>query len=178
MKKIFFYFIVFSLWTGCTAKKPQDVSPTVEEDLQDSTYLHLVDMIYPSPQTAWQEQENRLLEYAIQENWPVRRDTSGYFYAILDHGSGERLKWADPIRLEYETILTDGSVADSSYKRGKPLNSYVGNLATGLNQALKHFSRGDRGCVLLPSYLAYGEEGIGSIPPNTPLIFKIYVIPN
>lgn len=177
--KINFYTIFFAtLLLYCNKKTSSESAPLENSDLQDSTYLSLLDMMYPTPQTAWEEQENELLEVAIQKNWPVHRDSSGYFYCILEKSEGPNLVWAEPITFDYEASLTDGTVVDSSYKRGTPLSSYVGNLAPGLNQALKHFKKGEQGVVLLPSYLAYGEDGFATIPPNTPLVFQIHILSN
>lgn len=171
----FFFYLCFVL-LSCENKTSNTHQPVTKSDLEDSTYLMLTSMMYPTPQNMWEEQENQLLEVAIQNNWPVARDSLGYYSAIIVPGEGPLLQWGDPITFDYEASFIDGKVADSSYERKKPLTTYVGNLVSGLNQALQKFHVGDEGVILLPSYLAYGEEGFSDIPPETPLVFRIHIL--
>ena len=45
----------------------------------------------------------------------------------------------------------------------------------GWEKAVLLMRKGDRKLLLVPSNLAYGQQGSGSIPPNTPLLFDMEV---
>ena len=67
----------------------------------------------------------------------------------------------------------------SSKSEGQPLGILIGQnmVVQGLEEGLKLLNEGGKATLYIPSHLAYGEEGSGSlIPPNTVLIHEIEVI--
>ena len=71
----------------------------------------------------------------------------------------------------------DGTVFDSSYKRGQPAEFPVGGVIAGWTEALQLMQEGAKWRLYIPSELAYGARGAGnSIPPHSALIFDIELI--
>jgi FKBP-type peptidyl-prolyl cis-trans isomerase len=53
----------------------------------------------------------------------------------------------------------------------------VNSTIPGFDEALLLFPKGTKATIILPSKLAYGEQGSGqAIPPYMPLVFDIEVI--
>jgi len=76
--------------------------------------------------------------------------------------------------VDYEGRLIDGTVFDSSYRRGEPSEFPVNGVIQGWQIALKAMKPGDEWEVYIPAYLAYGDNGSGNnIPPASTLIFKV-----
>lgn len=101
---------------------------------------------------------------------------SGLQYRVLESGDGATPKAGDKVQVHYEGTLIDGTVFDSSYERGEPVEFKVGQVIEGWQEALKLMSEGDTWELVIPSELAYGEHGQGPIGPNEVLIFKVELL--
>ena len=84
---------------------------------------------------------------------------------------------SDTVTVNYVGKFIDGTVFDSSFKRGQPATFPVAQVIPGWQEALKMMSVGSSWELFVPSDLAYGKQGMGSlIGPNETLIFKIDLI--
>ncbi|MGH7022822.1 MAG: FKBP-type peptidyl-prolyl cis-trans isomerase [Caulobacteraceae bacterium] len=103
---------------------------------------------------------------------------SGLEYRVLRSGptSGLEPKPADEVKVDYEGKLLDGEVFDSSYERGAPAILTVRDLVPGWQEALQHMRPGDEWLLYVPPKLGYGDKGVGPIPPNSVLVFKLDLI--
>ena len=72
--------------------------------------------------------------------------------------------------------MIDGSVFDSSVDRGQPATFGVTQVIQGWVEALQLMKVGEKWRLFIPSALAYGESGSGSIPPNSTLIFEVELL--
>ncbi len=102
---------------------------------------------------------------------------SGLQYKVISTGKGKQPKATDSITAHYKGSLINGTVFDSSYKRGEPATFNVGQVINGWKEILPLMKEGDKWQVFIPSDLAYGERGQGpTIGPNEALIFDIELI--
>ena len=131
-----------------------------------------------NPTTQDQKDENALIDYAVDKGLDVKRTTSGIYYVVEEQGKGEIMVQGQPFRAHYSGYFLDGKVFDSSYDRGQPLAATVGAMNAAWNEALVTFPVGSKLKLLLPSRLGYGSRGFpGFVPPNTPLIFDMHIMP-
>jgi FKBP-type peptidyl-prolyl cis-trans isomerase FkpA len=98
---------------------------------------------------------------------------SGLQYEVLAEGGGEFPKADDVVRVNYEGTLIDGTVFDSSYQRGEPIEFPLNGVIPGWTEGLQLMKVGSSYKFYIPSDLAYGESGREGIPPNSALIFKV-----
>ena len=102
---------------------------------------------------------------------------NGLQYKVVKAGNGTPPKASDSVTVDYEGKLVNGTVFDSTYKRGKPATFKVSQVISGWQQALKMMKPGSEWMLYIPSNLAYGERGVGGpIGPNETLIFKVHLI--
>jgi FKBP-type peptidyl-prolyl cis-trans isomerase FklB len=101
---------------------------------------------------------------------------SGLQYEVLSSGTGAMPTREDTIRAHYHGTLIDGSVFDSSYERGQPAEFPVGGVIAGWTEALQLMNAGSKWRLYVPSDLAYGEQGVGSIPPHSVLVFDVELL--
>lgn len=107
----------------------------------------------------------------------VKTLDSGLQYKVLIKGDGEAPKASSTVVAHYEGRLTNGTVFDSSIKRGSPATFPVKGVIPGWQEILQLMPAGSKWQVYIPSKLAYGEKGAGaSIGPNETLIFDIELI--
>ncbi|MEO1888637.1 MAG: FKBP-type peptidyl-prolyl cis-trans isomerase [Cycloclasticus sp.] len=102
---------------------------------------------------------------------------SGMQYTVINQGDGEKPKETDTVDVHYEGSLINGTVFDSSIKRGEPATFPVNGVIKGWQEALQLMEVGTKWKVFIPSELAYGEHGAGgSIGPNETLIFEMELL--
>ncbi|MBR6648348.1 MAG: FKBP-type peptidyl-prolyl cis-trans isomerase [Bacteroidaceae bacterium] len=102
---------------------------------------------------------------------------SGLQYQVLVEGSGKKPKATDRVRCHYEGTLIDGTVFDSSVRRGEPAVFGVSQVIAGWVEALQLMSEGSKWRLFIPQNMAYGAHGAGeNIPPYSALIFDVELI--
>ena len=102
---------------------------------------------------------------------------SGLQYKVLKEGSGKKPKATDQVKCHYEGTLIDGTVFDSSYRRGEPAVFPLNGVIAGWTEGVQLMSEGAKFRFFIPFNLAYGENVAGnSIPPYAALIFDVELI--
>ncbi|MGA9406643.1 MAG: FKBP-type peptidyl-prolyl cis-trans isomerase [Bacteroidota bacterium] len=102
---------------------------------------------------------------------------SGLQYKVLTAGNGKKPGINDKVTLNYRGTLIDGTEFDNSYKRGEPVVFPVKGVIKGLSEALQLMPVGSKWQIVIPSDIAYGEQGAGGqIAPNAVLIFEIELL--
>lgn len=102
---------------------------------------------------------------------------SGLQYKILKNGNGPKPKESDTVKCHYEGRLIDGTLFDSSVRRGEPAEFPVGGVIPGWVEALQLMNTGSKWELYIPSELAYGAHGAGqAIGPNETLIFEVELL--
>ena len=116
-----------------------------------------------------------LAENAKREG--VKVTESGLQYDVLEATIGQKPKATDKVRVHYEGTLIDGTVFDSSYKRGESITFGLNQVIKGWTEGLQLMSIGSKYKLYLPYHLAYGERGAGAnIPPYAALIFTVELL--
>lgn len=124
---------------------------------------------------AKEEGEKFLKENSKKEG--VTTTASGLQYMVLTQGSGRKPKASDTVRCHYEGTLIDGTVFDSSYRRGEPADFGLRQVISGWTEGVQLMAEGSKFRFFIPYNLAYGERGAGSdIPPYAALIFDVELI--
>ncbi|HBK46503.1 MAG TPA: peptidylprolyl isomerase [Xanthomonadaceae bacterium] len=100
---------------------------------------------------------------------------SGLQYMVLRQGSGERPTATSKVRVNYEGKLLDGTVFDSSYRNGQPVEFGLGQVIKGWTEGVSLMPVGSKYRFWIPSNLAYGTEGTpgGPIGPDATLTFDV-----
>lgn len=150
---------------------------------EDEVIMRLSGDLIAAPRTQEQMDRNTIVNYALDSLLDVRATESGLYYQVIREGSGPRLEWGDRVSVHYKGYFLDtGRVFDSSYRRGEPIEFYIGNMIDGWNEGLQLLRPGARALFLVPSNLAYGEEGVRNsegeyiVPPNKVLAFELEVL--
>ena len=102
---------------------------------------------------------------------------SGLQYEVIVEGSGKKPSASDRVQCHYEGTLIDGTIFDSSIKRGEPAVFGVNQVIKGWVEALQLMQEGAKWRLYIPYDMAYGEHGAGEmIPPYSALIFDVELI--
>jgi FKBP-type peptidyl-prolyl cis-trans isomerase len=103
----------------------------------------------------------------------VRTTESGLQYEVLRQGSGPKPGPYDSVMVDYEGTLIDGTVFDSSYRSGMPIEFALDSVILGWTEGLQLMNEGSNYRFVIPPDLAYGSYGSGPIPPEATLIFTV-----
>jgi peptidylprolyl isomerase len=104
---------------------------------------------------------------------------SGLKYVVNRAGAGPTPQAGNTITVHYTGRLEDGTVFDSSVKRGQPIDFKigVGMVIPGWDEALMDMAKGESRTLIIPHNLAYGERGRPpTIPPRATLIFDVELL--
>ena len=102
---------------------------------------------------------------------------SGLQYEVIKEGNGKLAKATDQVKCHYEGTLIDGTLFDSSVKRGQPAVFGVNQVIPGWVEALQLMPEGSKWKLYIPSELAYGAQGAGEmIPPHSTLVFEVELL--
>lgn len=102
---------------------------------------------------------------------------SGLQYEIINEGTGKMAKATDQVKCHYEGTLIDGTMFDSSIKRGQPATFGVSQVIPGWVEALQLMPEGSKWKLYIPSELGYGAQGAGEmIPPHSTLVFEVELL--
>ncbi|MEN8626346.1 FKBP-type peptidyl-prolyl cis-trans isomerase [Psychrobacter proteolyticus] len=115
-----------------------------------------------------------LAENAKKEG--VKQTESGLQYKVIKAGTGKSPKATDVVEVNYEGKLLDGTVFDSSYERGEPIEFPLNQVIAGWTEGLQLMKEGGKYEFYIPSDIAYGEAGNAGIEPNSTLIFTVELL--
>jgi len=115
--------------------------------------------------------------YITHHQLDAKDGGSGIFYSFEKKGKGAIPKPGDYVKLNYVGKMLDGSVFDQS-EPDDPFVFRVGYrvVIQGWDKGIQKLPVGSKATLLVPAELAYGNSGLGEIPPNTPLLFELEVL--
>jgi peptidylprolyl isomerase len=96
----------------------------------------------------------------------------------LVQGSGDGAVSGDTVTVNYKGLLTDGTVFDASEKHGQPFSFTLGTnqVIQGWEQGILGMKKGESRLLAIPPALGYAGNAVGSIPPNSTLIFEVEML--
>lgn len=162
---------------GTTNHTPTAASSATAEEISARLYGELT-----ADSSRRGRERNAIINYAIDNVIDLQAAPEGFFYQVIEPGEGELIEWGDAVQVHYRGRYLDGREFDSTYKRNRPIEFYVGNLIPAWNQALQHLRPGGRMLLVSPSEMAYGAEGLLTpkgdtlVPPHTVLVFELEVV--
>jgi FKBP-type peptidyl-prolyl cis-trans isomerase FklB len=102
---------------------------------------------------------------------------SGLQYEILVEGSGPRPAATNKVTCHYHGTLIDGTVFDSSVRRGKPATFPLNGVIKGWTEGVQLMPAGSKWRFYIPPHLAYGDRQVSAqIGPNSTLVFDVELI--
>jgi len=117
---------------------------------------------------------NIIVQYISDNNLTATATGTGLYYTIDVVGSGASPNVNSDVIVAYQGYYTDGTIFDESLQTGIEFN--LQGVIQGWTEGIPYFRVGGSGKLLIPSALAYGTQGSGSVPPNSVLIFNIDLI--
>ena len=146
--------------------------------MKRSLHFIIIAILLPFYGFATAQTDSTSLEYFIQNtDLEVQEGANGLYYAIEKEGKGVRPKARDYVKIRYTGRLLNGQVFDQS-KDDQPFVFQLGYriVIQGWEEGIPLFPVGSSGKLFVPAELAYGDKGLGEVPPNTDLVFDIEIL--
>jgi FKBP-type peptidyl-prolyl cis-trans isomerase FkpA len=124
-------------------------------------------------------------EYIRRKNISAAQDPSGYYLIMIENGKGAAIDSGKVVTIDYEGRFLNDSVFDGTKIAGHPYKFVSGanHVIPAWEMAMKKMHVGDKFTIVVPSRLAYGEEGIRNpktgnyiVPPFKSLVFDIQIL--
>lgn len=135
---------------------------------------------YEATTPTYQEEQATLKAYLdtlIANGRDIDTTALGVYYITLEEGEGPLAKTGDTLTIGYAGYFVNGTIFESSewYSQDGKTNLILGemDMIDGWDDAMKTLNKNAKIQFIIPSDLAYGGTGAGSIPPYTTLVFVI-----
>ncbi len=108
----------------------------------------------------------------------VKTTASGLKYIVTKPGKGAQPKAGQEVQMLYNGYLLNGQTFDKNEDAANPFKFVVGvkQVIAGWDEGVLLMHEGEEVKFIIPSRLAYGEQGGGPIPPNSTLIFDVKLL--
>ncbi|MBI3719190.1 MAG: FKBP-type peptidyl-prolyl cis-trans isomerase [Sphingobacteriales bacterium] len=102
---------------------------------------------------------------------------SGLQYEVIHNGEGIKPTDSNKVTCHYHGTLIDGTVFDSSVRRGQPTTFPLNMVIKGWTEGLQLMNTGSKWRFFIPPHLGYGDRQVSAqIGPNSTLIFEVELI--
>ncbi|MES2767505.1 MAG: FKBP-type peptidyl-prolyl cis-trans isomerase [Bdellovibrionota bacterium] len=155
----------------------KDKNQMTDKDMQDA--MMKMQMAAMEKQKVDAEKNSKAAQEFLEKNKTVegvKVTPSGLQYIIEKPGTGKSPKADDAVKCDYKGTLVDGTVFDSSYERGEPVDFPLKGVIPGWTEGLQLLKAGGKMKLFVPPELGYGNQGRPKIPPGSVLIFEIELI--
>jgi FKBP-type peptidyl-prolyl cis-trans isomerase FkpA len=105
------------------------------------------------------------------------RTATGIVIRVIKPGSGPSPAASDVVKVHYEGKLIDGTIFDSSIKRGEPAEFPLSGVVPCWTEALQKMKKGEKSQIVCPAAVAYGDRGAPpDIGPGATLSFEVELL--
>ena len=155
------------------AKRP----PIIDSNSYITFYIHLLTV--DSPDNLRKKEGESLQSYLSANKITTLPSPSGIYYIENTPGKGIKINTGCQVKLQFKVSLIDGKQIFSSYDRPEPISFEYGKRfdTPGLEEAVAQMKKGAKATVIVPSKMAFGEQGRGTIvPPYSALVYNVEVL--
>jgi FKBP-type peptidyl-prolyl cis-trans isomerase FkpA/FKBP-type peptidyl-prolyl cis-trans isomerase FklB len=103
-----------------------------------------------------------------------KKTESGALITTMKEGKGATPKVSDMVKVQYNGMLIDGTVFDSTLKQSEPPTLVVSEMSKCWTEGIQQMKVGGKSRLICPSSLAYRDKGLPPlIKPGATLVFEI-----
>jgi FKBP-type peptidyl-prolyl cis-trans isomerase len=132
-----------------------------------------------------QAEQGALENYLKEKSITASPEPEGYYILKQTEGKGAYINEGSVVQVNYTGKFLNGIIFDSNSKSGKPYSFTIGGKEAikGWDLAFRKLRAGDRATLIIPSKLAYGEEGFRKpnntvyiVPPYSTVVFDVEIV--
>jgi len=177
---IVFAIVCFLIIGGVVVYTKNNIKPTVsEKETQQLSNFGNPEAVVSQSESPIEMQSQKMgASIAPTQAQQAMQNVTELMIQDINAGTGNEVKPGDTVEVNYNGTFLDGRKFDSSYDRNQTFSFTVGagEVISGWDKGLVGMKVGGKRKLLIPSDMAYGSSGAGTIPPNTPLAFEIELV--
>jgi len=132
-----------------------------------------------SPDLLLKSEDEALKRYLTEQKIEVPPTPSGLYFIETQAGKGIKIDTGKWVEVHFKVSLIDGKQIFSSYDRGDPLSFEYGKRfdTKGFEEGISKMTKGGKARFIVPSSIAFGEMGRGTIvPPYATIVYDVEVV--
>jgi FKBP-type peptidyl-prolyl cis-trans isomerase len=132
-----------------------------------------------SPETLMKTEDDALKNYLETQKITVPPTESGLYFIEKQAGKGMAIDSGKWVKVQFKVSLIDGKQIFSSYDRGEPIAFEYGKRfdTKGFEEGVGKMKKGGKASLIVPSTLAFGEMGRGTVvPPYATILYEVEVV--
>lgn len=148
-------------------------------DSNSVIYFHITLHSVSNPAGMKANEQVLLKKYIEDKKITVAPQPSGLYYIETVAGKGKAIDTGYWVKAQFKVSLIDGKEIFSSYERPEPMEFECGKKfdTPGFEEGITKMLKGGKATFIVPSEIAFGEEGRGNIvPPYSTIIYDVEVI--
>jgi FKBP-type peptidyl-prolyl cis-trans isomerase len=134
---------------------------------------------FQTPESMIFKEEALLKKYVEDNKITVKPNSMGLYIIETQPGTGMKIDSGCQVRMNYRVTLLDGKELFSTFERPEPVKFEYGNRidTPGFEYAVSTLKKGSKAKFIVPSSLAFGQRGSGTmVPPYTPIIYEVEIL--
>jgi FKBP-type peptidyl-prolyl cis-trans isomerase len=148
-------------------------------DSNEYFYFHIHLLSFQTPEGMIFKEEAQLKKYVEDNKITTQPNSMGLYIIETQPGTGIKIDSGCQVRMNYRVSLLDGKELFSSFERPEPVKFEYGKRVDtpGFEYAVSTLKKGSKAKFIVPSILAFGRRGSGTmVPPYTPLVYEIEIL--
>ncbi len=148
-------------------------------DSNSVIYFYVTLLTVDSPDLMRKNEELALKKYLEEKKITVAPLPSGLYYIETVAGKAKKVDTGTWVRAHFKVSLIDGKEIFSSFDRPEPMEFEYGQRfdTPGFEEGVGKMMKGGKSTLIVPSSIAFGEQGRGSIvPPFATIIYEVEIV--
>ena len=112
----------------------------------------------------------------LEAGHAITTTDSGLMYVDLRPGMGAAPEPTGIVEVHYRGSLLDGTIIDDSYARGTAPRFPLDRVILGWGEGVRTMRVGGKRRLIIPPYLAYGDQVRDKVPPNSTLVYDVELL--
>jgi len=141
--------------------------------------FHVTLLSTDSPEDMKNREEVNLKKYLEENKITVQPRASGIYFIETIQGSGLKVDTGCMVKLNLRVSLIDGKLLFNSADRPEPIKFRYGKRfdTRGVDEGIGLMKSGGKATIVVPSKMAFGEQGKGAVvPPYSALVYEVEIV--
>ena len=147
-------------------------------DSNEYFYFHVHLLSFQTPESMIFNEKAEIKKYVEDNNITEKPNTLGLYIIYTKHGTGTKIDTGCHVTMNYKISLMNGKEVYSTFELPKPLKFNFGIPVDtkGFGYGVSTLRGGDKARFIVPSSLAFGYKGNGTVAPYQPVIYDVDIL--
>lgn len=161
--------IILLVFFSCSGSEDENQIKISPQELQEQ--------LLEANKRALSVEKEQIQEYIKQKNLDLITTNTGLRYKIYEDVESDSIVDGQIVKIDYSVELLDGTECYNTEGKGEEFTVGKDYVESGLHEAVKYLSKGDKAIIIIPSHLGHGLTGdFEKIPIRSTIIYNIQIL--